>query len=234
MKSEAWIMPVRVRFKAVLFDLGGTLIKTAPIPEILRRILEAHGIQKSLSEIATAHRETESRLSLEDYAMPYDEFWIRWNLGILRGLKIQRNLRYLARVILEEWWDYADVELYPDVMGTLRYLRQYGFKTGIVTNGFKADIDEILSRVGLTGYFDVEVGVDAVGKPKPDREIFDFALKRLGVNHYEAVFVGDVLEIDYEGSAGAGLFAILLDRDDRVKEDVRKIRSLTELSEYLQ
>ena len=224
----------RVRFKAVLFDLGGTLVKSAPIPEILRRILEVHGIQRSLSEIAAAHRETESRMSLEDYSMPYDDFWIKWNLGIIEGLKIQRDLRYLARVILEEWWDYADVGLYPDVMETLSYLRQHEFKTGIVTNGFKADIDEVLPLVGLTRFFDVEVGIDAVGKPKPNGEIFQFALETLGVKHYEAVFVGDVLEIDYEGSARAGLFPILIDRDGRIKEDVRKIRSLTELEEYLQ
>jgi len=224
----------RARFKAVLFDLGGTLIDTAPIPEIIRRILEAHGIQRSLSDIATAHSKTESQMSLEDYVMPYDEFWIKWNLGIIEGLKIKRDIRYLARVILEEWWDFADVKLYPDVEETLRYLRRHGLKTGIVTNGFKKDIDDIMFKVGFTGYFDVEVGVDAVGKPKPNREIFDFALDKLGVSNHETIFVGDMVETDYEGSARAGLFPVLIDRDDGNKEEIRKIRRLTQLVKYLQ
>ena len=222
------------RFKAVLFDLGGTLIDTTPIPEIIRRILEAHGIQRTLSDIAAAHIKTESEMSLEDYAMPYDEFWIKWNLGILKGLKIKRDLQYLARVILEKWWDYADVKLYPDVEETLRYLKRHDLKTGIVTNGFKKDIDDIMSKVGFAGYFELEVGVDAVGKPKPNRQIFDFALDKLGVSNHETIFVGDTVETDYEGSARAGLFPVLIDRDDGNKGEIRKIRKLMELGKYLQ
>ncbi len=222
------------RYRAVLFDLGGTLIYTAPIPEIIRRILEVHGIQRSLSDIAAAHNEPESQMSLEDYAMSYNEFWIKWNLGIVKGLKIKTDLRHLATVILEEWWDHADVKLYPDVEETLRYLKRHEFKTGIVTNGFRKDIDDIMSKVGFAGYFGVEVGVDAVGKPKPNKAIFDFALDKLGVSNYETIFVGDTVETDYEGSARAGLFPVLIDRDDRNKENIRKIRRLTELTKYFQ
>jgi len=222
------------RYRAVLFDLGGTLIYTAPIPEIIRRILEVHGIQRSLSDIAAAHNEPECQMSLEDYAMSYNEFWIKWNLGIIKGLKIKTDLRHLATAILEEWWDHADVKLYPDVEETLRYLKRHEFKTGIVTNGFRKDIDDILSKVRFTGYFDVEVGVDAVGKPKPNKMIFDFALNKLGVSNYETIFVGDTVETDYEGSARAGLFPVLIDRDDRNKENIRKIRRLTELTKYFQ
>jgi len=67
------------RVKAVLFDLGGTLIRTAEIPRILRRILEANGIKRSLKEISLAHKKIEKQFSLQKYAGPYEEFWIRWN-----------------------------------------------------------------------------------------------------------------------------------------------------------
>ena len=33
------------KFKAVLFDLGGTIIKTLEVPEIYRKILEVYGVK---------------------------------------------------------------------------------------------------------------------------------------------------------------------------------------------
>jgi beta-phosphoglucomutase-like phosphatase (HAD superfamily) len=41
-------------FRAVLFDLGGTLMKTAPIQEIYKSILELYGIEVSAGEILEA------------------------------------------------------------------------------------------------------------------------------------------------------------------------------------
>jgi len=224
---------MKKKFKAVLFDLGGTLIKTAPVPEILKRILEVHGIQKPLDELASAQKEADNGLSLRDYEAPSDEFWLKWNLKILRRLNIDQDSRNLARAIGEKWWDFANLELYPDVLETLNYLRLHGLKTGLVTNGFKSDIDQILSKVGLTGYFDIAVGVDAVGKPKPNREIFLFALDKIGVDPHEAIFIGDTLKIDYEGAENVGLTAMLIDRDNRVKNQVRSIRTLAEIKNYL-
>jgi putative hydrolase of the HAD superfamily len=48
---------------------------------------------------------------------------------------------------------------------------------------------------------------------KPDRRIFDLALRRLGVRPAEAVFVGDHPEIDIRGAQDADMRAIWK-RDD--------------------
>jgi len=220
--------------KAVLFDLGGTLINTAEIFEIWRRILEAHGIKRSLDEISLAHKETEKQLNPKDYPRLSDDFYIIWNLHILKKLGIRKNVQLLARKISEEWWDYSDVRLYPDAEEALKQLKRMGLKTGLVTNAFQSDIDQILPRVGLANFFDVAVGVDAVGKTKPDREIFLYALKKLGVAPQEALFVGDQIETDYEGARKAGLKALLIDREDKIRKRVKKIRGLKEITTHLQ
>lgn len=219
--------------KAVLFDLGGTLIKTAPVPEIIRRILINHGIERSIREISKAHSETERQLSYENYAVLSDEYWIRWNMIILKKLKIHRNLEDLARAIAEEWWDYADIELYPDVKETLDHLKKAGLKLGVVTNGFESDVRAILPRVGLTSFFDVIVTIDMVGKLKPNKEIFLQALNKLKVDPEEVLFIGDILEIDYKGARRVGMNAVLIDRDDKVKKKVKKIRSLNEVMNHI-
>jgi putative hydrolase of the HAD superfamily len=48
---------------------------------------------------------------------------------------------------------------------------------------------------------------------KPSRRIFDEALRRARVDAAEAVHVGDQPTTDIDGALGAGLAAVLIDRD---------------------
>ena len=82
-------------------------------------------------------------------------------------------------------------------------------------------------------FFDVMVGVDTVGKMKPHREMFLYALNKLEVSPSEPLFVGDQLKEDYEGARRAGLKPLLIDRDDVISSGVEKIRSLREITNYL-
>jgi len=219
--------------KTVLFDLGGTLVSTTEIPEVYRRILEAHGITRSIEEISHAHEETEKHLDIQELAVLFEEYWIRWNLQILNRLGINENVEALAEAISDRWWDYADVMLHADVEETLQWLRSMGLKIGIVTNGLESDYKEILRKVGLLDFFDVKVGIDAVGKMKPDRDIFLYALNKLDASPSETLFVGDQLKEDYEGAKKTGLTPLLIDRDNVISSNVEKIRSLKEIMNYL-
>jgi putative hydrolase of the HAD superfamily len=219
--------------KAVLLDLGGTLVSMTEIPKIYRRILGAHGIMRSMEEISHAQKEVEKQLDIQELAVLFEEYWIRWNLLILRRLGIKENAEALARTIADRWWDYADVMLYPDVEETLQKLRVMGLKIGIVTNGLKSDYRQILEKVGLLDFFDVKVGIDKVGKMKPDRDIFLYALNELEISPSETLFVGDEMIADYEGAKKAGLIPLLIDRDNVIGSNVEKIRSLREILNYL-
>ena len=220
----------QVDLRAVLFDLGGTLVKTASPPEIIRRILARHGVERRIEDIALAHERAEVSLAPEDYRLPYYDFWIKWNRKILEALKVHENTDFLARVLVDEWWDNADVELYPDAREALKLLKEKELKIGIITNAFEKDVEYILMRTDLPNFFDVVVGIDTVGKPKPASEIFLYALKMLNVQPCEAIFVGDDLEKDYFGALKAGLRAVLIDRNSTL-DDLRllKIKDLREL-----
>jgi len=220
-----------VGVKAVLFDLGGTLIDTASPPEIIRRILEKYGIKRAIDSIALAHEIAEESMAHEDYMLTYYEFWIKWNRKILETIEINENIDFLARILVDEWWDNADIKTYPDAKDTLVRLKNIGVKIGIVTNAFNKDIEEILARVKLPIIFDVLVGIDSVGKPKPHPEIFLYAVKALGVQSNEVLFVGDNLEKDYFGALNAGLKAVLLDRKNAFnnRQDLVRMEDLRSL-----
>jgi putative hydrolase of the HAD superfamily len=223
-----------MKLKAVLFDLGGTLIQTPDVSEIMKQMLEAKGIARSVEEISKAREEADTQMGgYEDLPNLREEFWIKWNTEILKTLGVHKDLEILARWISEAWWDYAQARLYPEVRKVLQGLRKRGLKLGVVTNGLKSDADKVLPQVGLTNTFDVVVVTDSVGKMKPDKDIFLHALKKLDVTPHEALFIGDRIEEDYNGAKNTGIKALLIDRENKIEENVDKIQSLEEIFEKL-
>jgi putative hydrolase of the HAD superfamily len=223
----------KMRVKAVLFDLGGTLVKTAAIPEIYKRILGSFGIGVDPNQILEAHKANEKEFDVENGQIELgNAFWGQWNLKILRRLGVENNAEFLAKKIDELWWDYADLQFHPDVIVTLTPLSTKRIKMGIVTNGLKKDYEQILQRLEATSYFDVIVGIDTLNKAKPDRNIFLYAVERLRLKPSEVLFVGDSTARDYEGAKRAGLKPLLIDREGKALQNVDSIKSLTEVLLY--
>jgi putative hydrolase of the HAD superfamily len=222
-----------MKFKAVLFDLGGTLVKTVEVPQIFKRILGVYGVEVNPDQILEAHEANAKEFNVEIGLIESGySFWRQWNLKLLSRLGISNNAEFLAEKIDELWWDYADLRFYPDVIETLTQLKSRQVKLGIVTNGVKKDYDQILQRLAAEYCFDVVVGVDSCNNAKPDKRIFLFALEKLQLRPAEALYVGDSLERDYEGAKKAGLKPLLIDRNGRDLKNVGSIRSLTEVLRY--
>jgi putative hydrolase of the HAD superfamily len=108
----------------------------------------------------------------------------------------------------------------------LNRLKEKGLKMGVVTNSLRADLEKVLSRLGLKDFFDVEVSVDVAGEAKPAEGIFTYAVEKLGLQPKEVLFVGNEVKVDYEGAEKAGLRALVIDRENRLKQGVKKIKDL--------
>jgi 2-haloalkanoic acid dehalogenase type II len=215
--------------KAVLFDLGDTLVKSVDMIEAYQRILEAHGIHRTREELTIAHVESGKLLGLEFMKTMFDEYWVKRNTMFLEHLGVFGR-EDLARTIAEQWWDFSDVALYPDATETLDKLKQRGVKIGIITNALQTDLAKILSKTRLNpDYFDIIVTVNTICRMKPEKEIFDHALNVLNVAPNEALFVGDTVEYDYEGAKKAGLKALLIDRESKTDGNIEKIHDLREI-----
>jgi len=215
--------------KAVLFDLGDTLVKTADMIECFQRILKAHGIHRTREELTSAHVEAGKLLGFEFMKTMLDDYWVKRNTIFLEHLRIFGR-EDLAKIIAEQWWDYSDVAVCSDVAETLDQLKQRGLKMGIITNGLQSDFEKIMAKTKLnSNCFDVIVTVTTNGQMKPEQEIFHYALNMLNVAPNEALFVGDTIEYDYEGARKAGLKALLIDREGKIVADVEKIRDLREI-----
>ncbi len=219
-------MPV----KAVLFDVGLTLTKTASFPEIYRNILVRFGFKVSIDDIVRAQNATENEFDAANY--PIDqrkEYWTEYNVSLLEKLGVKENITFLAEKIDELWWEFSHLQIYPDVTPTLSRLRAKGLKLGIVSNGLTKDVEHILKKLGLKKWFVVVVSIDSCNSAKPDKGIFLCALDKLGVQPSEAVFIGDSVEQDYEGALNVGIKPLLIDREGKIPSQYNKITSLTEL-----
>lgn len=222
-----------MQVKAVLFDLGDTLIRTADVPEIYGRIAENFGVKLSSDAIREAHQDVGESDAVEGMVTSGQEFWVRWNAEVLARAGIQENRAFLARKIDELWWEYADLEVYPDVIEILTKLKAKGIKTGVITNGLKRDYKQILEKLKLTHFFDIVVGIDTCNKAKPDKEIFLHAVNMLGVHPQQTVFIGNSVKYDYEGARNAGLKPLLIDREGTASEKIETIASLTEVLHHI-
>ena len=83
-------------------------------------------------------------------------------------------------------------------------------------------------------FFDVVVCSEVVGKNKPSRAIFQFALKEVGSAPSDAIMIGDDYRADISGALNSGIKAIHFDPHGHSKENyVHTCKSLEELPEMV-
>jgi HAD superfamily hydrolase (TIGR01509 family) len=120
-----------------------------------------------------------------------------------------------------------------DTHGTLARLRGAGLRLGVVSNS-DGRVAEALEAAGLRGYFDVVVDSAVAGVEKPDPAIFRAALDALGVPPAEALYVGDLYDVDVLGANAAGMPAVLLVPPGAPRpEGCATVGSLQELADHL-
>ena len=91
----------------------------------------------------------------------------------------------------------------------LKTLRAAGIRTALVSN---ADAMEVAAWPSspLAGLFDVEVFSYEVGAVKPEPEIFELCLRRLGRRAADCVFVGDGGSNELTGARAVGLRTVFV------------------------
>jgi len=93
---------------------------------------------------------------------------------------------------------------------TVAALRARGLAIGIVSNT-DGRLDGRLREIGIRDHFDFVIDSVVVGVSKPDRRIFDLALREVSLAAHEVVFVGDYYVVDVLGARDAGMTPVLLD-----------------------
>jgi putative hydrolase of the HAD superfamily len=112
-------------------------------------------------------------------------------------------------------------------------LHAAGLRLGVISNS-DGRVEEALVAAGLRDYFDVVLDSGVVGVEKPDPAIFRAALAALGVTPSQALYVGDLYDVDVVGARAAGMDAVLLvPATAGSGPDCRRYQSLVDLADDL-
>lgn len=177
--------------RAVLFDLDGTLLDSAPD---LVGALNAVRAQYKLSPLSVSsmkNHATAGALSLLQAGMPKaDEQTIEdWRAIFLEHY--EKNI-------------FVKSKLYEGASEVLEYLENSGVALGIVTNKPEYLTKPVLVAAGVDKKMGAVVCGDTISKRKPDPAPVLLACEQLGLNPGEVMFVGDDPR-DLEAGRGAGV-----------------------------
>lgn len=177
---------------AVIFDLDGTLIDSAPdIHAVSNAVLAEHGfaplgLPQVRSFVGRGVAHLVDCLLAASGADPQ---------GALHAPMVAAfSARYEEAVAL--------TEVYPGVPEALGALAAAGYPLGICTNKPLAPARAVLAHLGIGGFFDTVIGGDSLPVRKPDPAPLRHAVDRIG--RARAIFVGDS-EVDAETARAAGL-----------------------------
>jgi HAD superfamily hydrolase (TIGR01509 family)/HAD superfamily hydrolase (TIGR01549 family) len=223
------------RYDGLVFDVGGTLtglLDPAPFQEFL----DHSGLPATEEDARRLHRELISvilaeRDNVQGLGADGSEIDAWWAEVFTKSWPHRPDLA----AEMYRWWraDHFD-RVFPDAVPALEALRQLGMPMGILSN-WSADLEGLLRRLGLRGYFDFVIVSALVGLAKPDPRIFDLAVAEADQPRQRLLYVGDHVGDDIEGARAAGLDAVLIDRRNHHPEALcSRIGSLLDLVAYVQ
>ncbi|MDO5851807.1 MAG: TIGR02253 family HAD-type hydrolase [Methanobacteriaceae archaeon] len=98
----------------------------------------------------------------------------------------------------------------PVCFSTMIYLKTKGYKLALISNGVNIKQWEKLVRLNLYPFFDEVITSESVGYSKPDKKIFDIAMKRIGSTPETSIMIGNDFNTDIKGAYNSGMRAMLI------------------------
>lgn len=191
------------QIKAVIFDWGGVLIHN-PTDKMRSYLAKQLNVDKAKLVIGISK-------FLDDFqkGSPENSFWER----VCSELGVQKPEKPM--------WEEAFKHAYREnrkVFALASALKSQGFKIGFLSNTEIPTMGFFFKR--NYDLFDGMVFSCAVGRVKPEKEIYLMILERLGVRPLEAVFIDDRKEFT-EGAERLGINPVLYSNPQQLTADLR-------------
>jgi putative hydrolase of the HAD superfamily len=182
-------MNQRSGIKAVIFDIGGVTIEWSD--SVVYRYLEkTTGISAKKFELASEYY----MKRFDEGKLTEHEFWdlIERKVGCAKKLDASW---------LEHYGKHAKRK--KDAIRLVKSAKQKGYTVAALTNVIRPHY--LYNRKsGLYGIFDAVFASCVIGRRKPDKRIYTYAAKKLGLKPNECIFMDDMPE-NVAGARKAGM-----------------------------
>ncbi|GAA1410615.1 hydrolase [Glutamicibacter uratoxydans] len=205
--------------QGILFDIDETLVdlKTASIAGF-KQMVHADFAGLGGQEIDLIARDfANDRVGAYDRYMAGELTFLGQRVLRLTYAYEQAGLKPPRHEEFEAWADAYELKVragwkpFPDVLPFLNQLDELAIPYGAVSNNVEEYQRGKLVAAGIPG-FEVVVGSDTAGAPKPDKAPFISGCLALGTEPAKTLYIGDNPLTDYQGAVDAGLQSLLLDR----------------------
>ena len=160
----------------------------------------------------------------KNYLLHNEKLWERYRNGFIKQEELRVKRMWLALLdfkIADEllakemsirFLDLLPTRtiLFPHTMEILQYLTNKKYELHLITNGFEKTQHSKLKYSGLDKYFKEVITSEGSSSLKPNKEIFDFALKRTGAKPAESIMLGDSIDVDILGAMKAGIDQVFI------------------------
>lgn len=224
-------------YKHIFFDLDHTLWD---FDTNARESLEDIFGEFRLKEIVTPEFDS----FYEKYLYHNKILWERFQNGFISAeeLKWRRMWRtmmefkigdeILAKKLSARFLELLPVKkgMFPYAQEILEYLKEKNYELHLITNGFEKTQWSKIRNSGIDHHFTHVITSEASNSMKPEKEIFDYAMKQAGASLRESIMIGDNLDADIKGAMNAGMDNVFVNHINAVT-DMKPTYTITHLKE---
>jgi len=227
--------------KAVLFDVDDTLFSTTQFARIARwnavKAMVAAGLDLPEEDVLRELEEVIAEFS-SNYDRHFDQLLRRLRPKALE--RVNPAIIVASGVVAYHDTKFRELAPFGDVYPLLRALRKAGLCTGIVSHGLTMKQAEKLIRLGLIPYLDPKAIFisEQIGISKPNPKLYRLAVRDLGLEPGEVMYVGDSPTHDIGPPQSVGMIGVWARRaakyglegtgitPDHVVDDFEELRTI--------
>lgn len=226
-----------MKYKHLFFDLDHTLWDfDANAKATLRQLhLDLKLVDKGINDFDLFHK---------NYLQHNEKLWAKYRTGQIRQdeLRIKRMWltlldfqiadEDLTRQLSELFLQLLPTRtiLFPDTKEVLQYLTDKKYQLHLITNGFEKTQHAKLHYSGLKVFFKEVITSEASNSLKPQKDIFEFALKKAAATVEESIMIGDTLDVDILGAMNAGMDQVHVNYNN-MQQDLKPTYTISTLKE---